>query len=58
MKKIDVKAFRKKLIDAEKTIKEWSSVNAIDYDRLKNILWGRVKPSEEEIQKINSFIGG
>jgi len=55
---IDIKAFKKKLIDDEKTMKAWAFENNFDIDRLRNILDGRVKANDEEIAIINSYAPG
>lgn len=54
---INFKEFKKKLIDDEITIKEWCVRNGFDRDRLKNIKYGVVKATDEEIRKINSYSG-
>lgn len=56
---IDFKGFRKRLIDDDLTIKEWCKRNDFDRDRLQNIQYGIVKPTDEEIEKINGYaLGG
>jgi hypothetical protein len=55
---IDSKAFRKKLIDDEKTMKAWAFENSYDIDRLRNILDGRVNATDEEIEKIKKYVEG
>ena len=55
---IDSKAFKKKLIDDEKTMKAWAVENKMDIDRLRNILDERVIPTVEEIKKITKYAEG
>lgn len=55
---IDSKAFKKKLIDDEKTMKQWALENGFDIDRLRNILDGRVNATDEEIEAINKYAEG
>jgi len=55
---LNVKEFKKKLIDDEKTMKQWSVENGFDLDRLKNIIYGYVKPKDEEIEKIKKYVEG
>jgi len=52
---IDSKAFRKKLIDDEKTMKAWANENGMDIDRLRNILDGRVNATAVEIETITLY---
>lgn len=53
---IDANVFKKKLIDDNnKAIKSWALENGIDVDRLRNILNGRVKPTEKETAMINNY---
>jgi hypothetical protein len=55
---IDSKAFKKKLIDDEKTMKQWALENGFDIDRLRNILDSRVNATQEEIDKISKYVEG
>ena len=54
---IDSKAFRKKLIDDEKTMKALANENGMHIDRLRNILDERVNATESEVKKINDYSG-
>ena len=55
---IDFKAFKKKLIDDDLTIKEWCRLNDLDRDRLQNIQSGIVKALPEEVDKIRQYVEG
>lgn len=55
---IDFKAFKKKLIDDDLTIKEWCRLNDLDRDRLQNIQSGIVKALPEEVDKIRKYVEG
>jgi len=55
---IDFKAFKKKLIDDDLTIKEWCRLNGIDRDRLQNIQSGILKARVDEIEKITKYVEG
>lgn len=55
---IDFKAFKKKLIDDDLTIKEWCRLNGIDRDRLQNIQSGIVKATVDEVEKITKYAEG
>jgi len=55
---IDFKAFKKKLIDDDLTMKEWCRLNGIDRDRLQNIQSGILKARVDEIEKIAKYVEG
>ena len=55
---IDFKAFKKKLIDDDLTMKGWCQLNGVDRDRLQNIQSGIVKATDEEIEKISKYVEG
>ena len=55
---IDFKAFKKKLIDDDLTMKEWCRLNGIDRDRLQNIQSGILKARVDEIEKITKYVEG
>ena len=56
---INESGFRKRLIDdGNKTIKQWCIDNGFDVDRIKNVIRGVVKATDEEIEAINKYAEG
>lgn len=52
---IDEIGFRKMLVEEKKTIKQWCLERGYDVDRIKNVLRGVVKPTDQEIDAINKY---
>ena len=55
---INWKEFKKKLIDDDLSAKKWCQDNDFDIDRFRNVQYGIVKPTHEELLKINNYLGG